>query len=229
MQDDMKAVIFDFDGLILDTETTGFEVWRETFAAHGLELRLEQWAANIGGNGFDQFHPFEELERGYAQPKDWDAVHETRRARYWALLDAQDCLPGVRAALESARGMGLRIGLASSSNRQTLLNQLERLGLHEYFDALRGGDEVDAIKPDPALYLKVLRDLQVRPDQAFALEDSARGVAAAKAAGLYCVAVANPVTRVLQLDHADRRLASLDCQPFETLVREIRERLADAV
>lgn len=225
----MKAVLFDFDGLILDTETAIYECWRQTYEDHGLTLSLEMWAANIGGCGYDDFHPFHSLEKGYGQPKDWDAVHEARRARYHAQVHTLECMSGVREAIAAARHEGLKTGVASSSDRAWVHGHLTRLGLLDLFDAIACGDEAGAIKPDPAVYHLALRKLGVCASRAFTFEDSAKGVAAAQAAGIYCIAVANPVTKVLDLDHADRRLASLCAVPFAQLLAEIRGGLARAV
>lgn len=225
----IAAVIFDFDGLILDTETTLYETWCDTYREHGLELSIERWSANIGGAGYDVFHPFEALAEGYGHPKDWDAVHEARRNRYWSRVHVQAAMPGATEALAEAKALGLRIGVASSSNRSWVTGHLDRLGLTDYVDAMRGGDEVSAVKPDPELYVKVMDDLGVTPDQAFALEDSPRGISAAKAAGLYCVAVPNSVTQRLDLGPADRRVPSLAEITLADLVRDIEESLRSAV
>ncbi|MBI3119006.1 MAG: HAD-IA family hydrolase [Candidatus Hydrogenedentes bacterium] len=225
----MDAVIFDFDGLILDTETASYECWRETYAEHGLDLTLEQWAANIGGNGYHEFHPFETLERACTHVVDWETVHARRRARYHERVHQLECIPGVRGAIVEARKLGLKTAVASSSDCNWVHGHLKRLQLFSAFDAVRCGDQVHAIKPDPAVYQAALTALNLPPSRAFALEDSAKGVAAAKAAGLYCIAVANPVTRNLDLSQADRLVDSLREVSIRVLLEDMRGDLADAI
>jgi beta-phosphoglucomutase-like phosphatase (HAD superfamily) len=104
---------------------------------------------------------------------------------------------------------------------------LERLGLIEYFQVIRASDDVKKTKPDPELYLSACAGLGVPASQAIALEDSPNGVAAAKNAGMYCVAIPNVLTRRLPLEQADLRLDSLEEMRLESLLAkaEARQRL----
>jgi len=135
------------------------------------------------------------------------------------VIAQQPALPGVVAALDEARRLGLRLGMASSSSRAWVSGHLTRLGLLDYFEVLRCAEDVEAVKPDPALYRAALEGLGLAPHEAIAIEDSAHGVLAAKRAGLYCVAVPNVVTRGLDFSQADRVLKSLDEVPLAELVR----------
>jgi len=219
----IEAVIFDFDGLILDTESTLLSAWRRTYAEFGVDLPLSLWVANIGGYSYEVFNPMDHLEQLVGYPLDRDALTRQRREWYWSQVYAQGALPGVHGAIDAAVNMGLKLGVASSSDRKWVAGHLERLGLLDRFTALVCGDEVARVKPDPELYRTVLDKLGVPAARCFAIEDSPKGVAAAKGACLYCVAVPNPVTETLDLGSCDRRLASLDAVPFERLVREIEE------
>lgn len=225
----IQAVIFDFDGLILDTETTLYGTWRETFAAFGQELPLDLWTANVGGYSYETFHPMDYLEQCLGRPLDRERVNGERRTRYRERVRVQPPMPGVVEAVAEARRMGLRLGVASSSERSWVAGHLERLGLLPQFDALVCGDEVARVKPSPELYLAALDTLGVNARAAFALEDSPKGVAAAQAASLYCVAVPNSVTSRMDLGAAPRLLASLDAVPFGTLVRDVEKDLSLAV
>ena len=129
-------------------------------------------------------------------------------------------LPGVLDYMREARELGLKLGVASSSNRAWVEGHLKSRGLLDEFISIKGGDEVPNVKPAPDLYLAVASDLGVRPKDAMAIEDSAHGVAAAKAAGLFCVAVPNPMTTDLSLDGADLRLASLCALGLEAVVAD---------
>ena len=206
----IQAVLFDFDGLILDTEYPEFLAWKETFDRHGCLLALETWVAHLGkGTGNASFSPYEELETQLGHAMERDVVRMAKRQRFSELMLDQALLPGIEARLEEARQGGYKVGLVSSSPREWIVNYLRRFEIEAAFDALFCGDEVAHAKPDPELYLKTLSTFGIGAEQAVALEDSANGVAAAKAAGLFCVAVPNLLTRHTCLDQADLIVASL--------------------
>ena len=195
------GVIFDFDGLILETEGPDYHSWQETFVAHGCTLPLSLWSGYIG-TADDGFSPYDHLEAQLGRPVDRAAVRTQRRQRYAELVAAESVRPGVQAYIADARRLGLRLGVASTSSRAWVVGHLDRLGLLASFDALCCGDEVSRAKPDPAVYQAVLAALGLSAVEAIALEDSPNGIAAAKAAGLYCVAVPNTLTSQLCLDAA---------------------------
>lgn len=203
----IKAVIFDFDGLIVDTELPEFQSWSEVYQSFGQVLDLETWSAGIGTrNGFD---PYEFLEQLTGQPVDKGAIRAIRGPRYTELLQHVTLLDGVETWLHDARDLELQVGLASSSDADWVAGQLDRCGVKHRFDTIRcAGGDLKA-KPEPDLYLQVLSDFGLSETEAIALEDSPNGVAAAKAAGLYCIAVPNQITAILDLSHADLILRSL--------------------
>lgn len=213
----IKALIFDFDGLILDTESPEFQAWQEVFAANGHELRADLWADLIGRprTYFDMYSYFRELNGPHT---DIESLRKRRRARVVDLVLGQPVLPGVREYLREARELDLRIGLASSSGGDYVRGHLKRLELFDYFHATKCFEDTELHKPDPEPYLAVLEAVGVEPQEAIAFEDSPNGVAAARAAGIYCVAVPNPVTECLALDHADRCLKSLAHEPLRQLL-----------
>src|SRR5512136_901380 len=221
----IQAIVFDFDGLILDTEYPEYLSWQEIYQAHGADLPLSAWERSIGSMDLGLFDPYAYLEAQLGQPVDRDEIRAQRRPRFAELVAAQSVLPGVEDYLGGARRLGLKLGLASSSSRAWVTGHLARLGLNgATFDTLCCGDEVKRTKPDPELYLANLGALAVRGDQAVALEDSPNGVAAAKAAGLTCVAVPNLLTRRLAFDQADLRLNSLADMPLERLLAEVERK-----
>ena len=216
----IRGVIFDFDGLMLDTEGPDYHSWRETFQAHGCDLPLATWAAYIGGSGQD-FDPYAMLETVSGRPIDRAMVRAARRQRFAGLIATEQVLPGVQDYINAAQRLGLKLAVASSSSRTWVAGHLARLGLHAHFDAIVSSDDVARVKPAPDLYLAALTALDLQPHEAIALEDSPNGVTAAKAARLYCVAIPNPLTCQLPLDHADLRLASLADLPLEQLIERI--------
>jgi len=208
----IRALVFDFDGLILDTETLVFEAWRREYAHHGETLEIELWTERIGTDG-STFDPLVQLR---ARVGDFDeaALHARRRAYREARLEALQPLPGVETALDDARTAGIPIALASSSPADWVLGNLERVGLLEAFDSIATGDEVPAAKPAPDVYVLATSRLGVPPEESLALEDSPNGVRAAKAAGLRCLAVPGPMTRSLAFHEADAVADSLAERPL---------------
>jgi HAD superfamily hydrolase (TIGR01509 family) len=215
----IRALIFDFDGLILDTEGPEFQAWSEVFTAHGHVFDLVEWSRNIGT--VDTFDPHTHLEGLLGRALEREEIRARRRQRSRELIAAQDVLPGVAKYLADAKRLGLKVAVASSSPRAWVAGHLERLGLIAHFDCLRCGDEVAVVKPDPALYQTALDLLGVGPDEAIAFEDSPNGILAAKRAGIFCVAVPNGVTGQLDVSHADLRLGSLAELSLEELLKRV--------
>jgi len=205
----IQGLIFDFDGLILDTETPIFQSWREIFEQHGCAFTLKMWAECIGRSP-DLYDRCDLLESCVGRPVDRAAIHRMQRQRESELIDEQPLLPGVRQILEEAARLELRRAIASSSSREWVSRYLKRFELVETFAVVRCADDVAQAKPAPDLYLAVLEALALRADEVIALEDSPNGVTAAKRAGIFCVAVPNALTSQLPLDHADLRLSTLD-------------------
>lgn len=215
----IEAVVFDFDGLILDTEGPVFSAWQEEFEAHGCPpLTIEEWAAEIGtAGGLDLV----ELIRTRAtRPLDEDAMHSRRRARRDELLARETTRPGVHQWLDDADALGLALAIASSSPLEWVEPLLERLGLRHRFAALGCSADGVAAKPAPDTYLAACAALGIEPGAALAIEDSPHGVAAAKAAGLLCIAVPHQITEGLDLSRADLRLSSL----ADATLREVLDR-----
>lgn len=216
----IRAIIFDFDGLILETEGPSYQSWEALYRSFGLSLPFSTWSAIIGTTQ-GAFDPRLELQKQVKGEVDWEAVELKRMASEQALVEAQPVLPGVVQYLQDARRLGLKIGLASSSSCRWVTGHLTRLGLDGCFDCIRGSDDVERVKPYPELYLSVLHALGVRADEALALEDSPIGIQAAKSAGIFCVAVPNPLTSRLSLSQADLQLSSLTDLTLERLLAKV--------
>ncbi len=216
----IRAVIMDFDGLILDTEGPSFQAWGEIFEAHGCSLPLSAWAAWVGSSA-EMFNPYEYLEDQLGRAVDREEIRRIQGPREAELIAAQPILPGVEDYIAQAKRLGLKLGLASCSEREWVLTHLMRLGLRAHFDSIKCIEDVERAKPDPELYQAVLDELAVSAKQAVALEDSPHGITAAQSAGIFCVAVPNPLTRQLSTDHADLRLDSLRDLSLEELLRQV--------
>lgn len=220
----VRGLLFDFDGLLVDTESPSRLGWQELYREHGHELPLDEWATLVGTIGAS-WDPLVHLETLVGRPLDRDTVTERRQAREFELIDLEDLRPGIEGYLEEADRRGLRTALVSSSSRdwiQRILGRLERL---DHWDAIVAADgDPTRAKPRPTLYLEALETLGLAADEAIAFEDSPNGVRAAKRAGLVCVAVPNPVTATLALDEADVVVESLADLPLDALLKRLEDR-----
>lgn len=203
----IDALVFDFDGLVVDTERPELEAWRAVYDDHGVALTFEEWAVCIGT--VDAFDPHERLEELVGRPLDRREVAELRRRHYAALAPGIEVFPGVLDWLEDAAERRLQVAIASSSPPSWVERHLERFGLLDRFLHRSCHDGSCPPKPAPDLYIRAVEALGVEPAAALALEDSPNGVRAAKAAGLWCVAVPHDLTRDLDLSPADLVVDSL--------------------
>ncbi len=202
-----RALIFDFDGLILDTEGPVYRSWLEVYEAHGEALPFERWV-QIVGSTTAAFHPQHHLEERLGRALSQEVL-DARIGRRTEMILAEPLLPGIVQHVDAARSLGLKLGVASSSTRDWVSGHLERLGILDRFDCIRCRNDVTHAKPEPDLYLAVLDCLGVKSTEALAIEDSPNGVIAAKRAGLRCVAIPNLITARLDLSQADLLLQSL--------------------
>ena len=214
----IEALIFDFDGLILDTEVPIYQSWREIYQEYGCSLTFDIWAGYIGTteNGFD---PFEELQRQVGTLLPRTEINKKHQQREMDLILERTIMPGVLDYLQEARALGLGIGLASSSTCQWVTGHLQRLGLSAYFDSVRGSDDVVRTKPDPALFNLVVQDLGISPSNVIVFEDSINGILAARGANLFTVWVPNELTRRTHTDQANLRLDSMADMSLRDLIQ----------
>ena len=223
MSGKIRALILDFDGLILDTEVPAHQAWVEIFEEFGAELPLSAWQTWVGSSPHE-FDPCGYLEGQLGHAVDREALTRRQLEREAELIAAQSILPGVEEYISDAKRLGLKLGLASSSDREWVYRYLEELGLGEAFDSIKCAEDVESVKPRPDLYLAGLDELGLSPDEAIALEDSPNGITSAQAAGIFCVVVPNPLTSQLPTDHADLRLDSLADLPLGDLLSRMDTR-----
>lgn len=216
----IKAVVFDFDGLILDTESVWFECYQEVLRDYHMELALEQFAPSIGTHG-TAFRDYVDLTLG--QPGISIQIDQAVNLLHDQKMEHLEARAGVQEYLDEAKRLGLKIGLATSSNRAWIERFLSKLGLIDYFEVIRTSDDVSKVKPDPELYTQVVTALGVAPHEALAFEDSLNGLTAAKAAGLRCTIVPNPVTSFLPFEHHDLRLVSMVDMPLTEVIARMNE------
>jgi HAD superfamily hydrolase (TIGR01509 family) len=220
----LAGVVLDFDGLIIDSEWAIYESARTAFGVHGHDLTVAAWATVVGINDRhdDSWWPRLCAAAGVTgfERDDFDAAYEADEPRA-ALREAMrrlPALPGVAELVAELAAAGIPLGVASSSSRGWLELNLERLGLIDRFGTLVGADVVGGIgKPAPDVYLKACADLGADPRRTVAIEDSAHGVTAAKAAGMPAVAVPSQITRHNDFAHADLVVDSVGALDLATL------------
>src|SRR5487761_556666 len=192
----IRALVFDFDGLILDTEEPIYRSWLEVYQAHGETLPFERWVQTVGSTN-TQFHPQHHLEERLGRPLAQEVL-DVRVGRRTEMILAQQVLPGILQHIDDAGALGLKLGVASSSTRHWVGGHLERLGILGRFDCVR-----------------------VSPAEAVAIEDSPNGVMAAKQAGMFCVAIPKPIQASPDLSQADLVLRSLSDVPLRELLQRL--------
>ncbi len=218
----IRAIVFDFDGLIVDTEGPIFEVWQRIYREHHQELPRDRWLTIIG-TASGSFDPVVDLGERLGVTLGKEEFDRLEHLYYRQATIAQRLLPGVNDYLRDAKRLRLKTAIASSSGRRWVMDHLARFDIHGHFDAIVCREDVVRTKPDPALYLTAVDRLAVAPREAIALEDSSNGVRAARAAGLFCVAVPNAMTAEMDLTAADLQIDSLGSVPLDELVQRAEQ------
>jgi HAD superfamily hydrolase (TIGR01509 family) len=218
---EIRALIFDFDGTILDTETAWYEAFREAYLEHEVELTLDMYGKCIGTSSHI-FDPYEYLITELNISLDRAAFRQGIHDRHTEKMAHEGIRPGILDYLEAAKELGLRIGLASSSKRAWVDTYLAQLGLGDYFETIRTAEDVALVKPHPELYELALKDLGVQPNEAIAIEDSPNGARAAAAAGMHYIVVPNPVTKFLSFDGEPRIVRTLAELSLQALLEAVQ-------
>jgi HAD superfamily hydrolase (TIGR01509 family) len=215
----LAALILDFDGLILDTETPIFEAWQDAYRRRGQSLRMEDWQQALGTyRGFD---PCAQLSQLTGQALDGETLEREVQSPFLRRCEEQPLRPGVTELLVEAGKWGLGTAVASSATRTWVLGWLRKHRLADQVDEVCGREDVAAVKPAPDLFLLAARRLAVPPGACLVFEDSPNGIRAARQAGMRCVAVPNPITEQLRLPDPDLVLASVAELPLSEIARRV--------
>jgi HAD superfamily hydrolase (TIGR01509 family) len=202
------AVIFDFDGLIVDSETPEFEAHRQIFAEHGVTLTAEEWLEEVGS-----YEPnrnwFERLGRRLGRDLDHAALREEKRRRFWQVV-IMEPMPGIRRLLDALTTATVPLALASSSELSWIGRATQMLDVARCFRTIVTGNDVQRRKPDPEPYLLAARRLGIPPARCVAIEDSEHGLRAAQAAGMKTVVIPNWLTEMQDLSGAHLRVRSAE-------------------
>lgn len=221
----LKALIFDFDGLILDTETPEVSVWQSIYREHGFDLPVHEWEKTIGGYGISTFDAAEHLAYLSQGRLDPAPMRDRYRRESDRLIHASSILPGVLDLLDQARARGLKTAIGSSSPHSWVDTHAKRLGIFNLFNHIICQDDVPPgrTKPNPDIYLKALEQLKVWNSEAVVFEDSPNGVEAARRAGIFVVAAPNPLTARMGV-RGDLTVSSLTEVSLPDLVERLRRK-----
>lgn len=219
----LHALIFDFDGLILDTETPEVLVWQAIYKEHGFELPVEEWEKTVGGYGISNFDAAEHLSHLSSGRLDPVSLRAAYRRDADTIIRASPILPGVLEMIEQAKQADVKISIGSSSPHSWVDTHAKRLGIFEHFDHIICADDVSPgrTKPNPDIYLKALGQLDVKKEAAVVFEDSVNGVLASRRAGIFVVAVPNPLTAKMGVS-GDLTVSSLADLSFQDLLEHDR-------
>ncbi len=213
----IRAVLFDFDGLTLDTESPEYDSLAELYAAHGQVLLPERWVQGLGTVG--GYDAFAELAALVGHDLDRAALRERHHARFRELIADQPLRPGITALLAHLQAQGIARAVASSSNRSWVEGWLVHYSIRPHFSVVRTSDDVARVKPAPDLFLAAAEALGVPPAECLVLEDSPNGMRAALAAGMRCVAVPLPMVPEPLPPHTLRLRTLADLPPAEIIAR----------
>jgi HAD superfamily hydrolase (TIGR01509 family) len=222
----IKAFIFDFDGLILDTETPEVLTWQSIYSEHGHEFPAHEWGRIVGGYGISNFDAAEHLVHLTQGKLDAVSLRARHQAESNAVVAESPILPGVENIIYQAKQLGLKLAIASSSPHSWVDTHAKRLGIFDWFDRIICAEDVPPgrTKPNPDLFLKALDQLKVRKSEAIVFEDSPNGVKAAQSAGIFVVAVTNPTTASLTFDGEFLRLNSLADLRLDSLLQNLNDK-----
>lgn len=217
----IKGIIFDFDGLIVDTESVWYESYQEFMQEkYGAEIELHLYSQCIGTTNEFLNQYFQSLVTD--ETLNCSEIHELTLLKFKEKMKQPALRAGVIDYIQEAKKSNLAIGLASSSSKTWVTEYLKTLQIYDYFDVINTRDDVKVVKPDPELYVKTLQELNLKPTEAIAFEDSLNGLKAAKEAGLYCVIVPNPVTHQMDFeDRHDYRISSMSDEPLVSVIDKI--------
>ncbi len=203
-----NAVLFDFDGIIIDSEWPIFESWHRVFAANGHELAVETYVQCIGSD-FDTWSPEKYLEELTGKTFDWPAINAQRQVELEADLVDVETLSGVRESFQAILNAGKKLAVVSSSSHRWVDKWLEKLDLISSVHEVVCRGDAPKIKPAPDLYLEAVRRFNLPASECLVIEDSLNGIKAGKAAGCMTVAVPSRLTSVLDFSTSDSVISDL--------------------
>ncbi|GAA4385792.1 HAD family hydrolase [Hymenobacter koreensis] len=205
----IQTVIFDMDGVLVDTEPLHHDAFFRHFAELGIPMTAEEYATFLGSS---TRNVYQQLQQEFNLTGDVETLMLRKRELFGASFDDAtdlELLPGARELVLDLHRAGVPLQLASSASKETIARVFTRFELYPYFDNLVSGEDFPRSKPDPAIFLHAAQLAGVPPQHCVVIEDSANGVTAAKAAGMYCIGYRSEHSEGQDLRHADHVVSHL--------------------
>ncbi len=203
-----RGIIFDFDGVLVDTEWAIYQSWVQLYAREGQEISIATYSPCLGA-GYSHWNPADHLEKLTGKKYDWEVETPARQAVLEADLARSGLMPGAAELLDWCAAQGIGLTVASSSSRRWVQGWLERLGIYQRFAGVFTRTDGYAVKPDPALFLAAQQCLGLPKEDCLIIEDSENGTISARNAGIPCVAIPNRMTQSSNLSRAAYQQPSL--------------------
>jgi putative hydrolase of the HAD superfamily len=204
-----QVLIFDFDGLIVDTESISVEQFRKNFSKVGLVFDLDAYLKLIGTASEGEYDPWKIYADHTGDQRSLEQVREQYNQEMHEVVEQSAPMEGVIELIDQAKSHGILLAVGSSSNKAWVYPKLKHFGIIDKFDTIVTCDDVSQAKPSPEIFLTILDRLQVKPENALVLEDSKNGCLASRNAGIRVVLVPNDITRLENNPYADEELSSL--------------------
>lgn len=219
----LKGIIFDMDGVLINTEPVHYRVWKEAFSQRGLEIDYEHYKECIGST---QDFLLDVIQKNYGADYHGDEklLEEVRALKARKVEEeGVPLIEGVPEMLDKLKAAGYTMAVASSSPQGYIQKVLREIRLDNYFQLLYSGERVENPKPAPDIFLRVAEKLGLDPKECVVVEDSANGCRAAKAAGMVCIRYDNPDSGTQDLGIEDAVIGdyrSVDAEAMRDIYRE---------
>ncbi len=217
----IRGIIFDFDGVLVDTEWAIYQSWVRLFAREGQQISIETYAPCLGA-GYTHWDPAKHLESLTEKQYDWDKETDARQAEIEADLQESGLMAGARELFDWCAAQGIELTVASSSSRRWVAGWLEKLSITDRFAAVFTRTDGYPVKPNPALFHAAQEALGLAAEHCLIIEDSENGTRAAQNAGIPCAAIANRMTC-----HSDLSRAEWNFPDLATLLEQLKRAHSD--
>lgn len=211
-----KGIIFDFDGVLVDTEWAIYQSWVHLYAREGQEISIATYAPCLGA-GYSHWDPAAHLEKLTGKSYDWDKETPARQAMLEADLERMGLMDGALELLDWCAEQGIGITVASSSSRRWVQGWLEKLGIYSRFAGVFTRTDGYAVKPNPALFEAAQQCMELQKEDCLIIEDSENGTIAARNAAIPCVAIPNRMT-----ENSDFSRAAYCCASLRELLAQLK-------
>lgn len=217
----LKALVFDFDGVIIDTESVWFYIFRDWLKReYQYDLKIKDYLVCVGSHS-SEFFRF--LKQDIGEHVDGYAYEQEAMAEYIERINILPPMKGVAELIKEAHEKGLKIALATSATEKKPRIHLERLGLIRYFDAFSTAELSKKLKPEPDIFLKAAELLDCKPEECLAIEDSGNGLIAARRANMPCLIVPNQITEHCDFEGYYKRVNSLDEVCIDEIIEDFKK------